>query len=365
MRNVMRSIAVVTVCTSLLIWAAYRFSYAPINKFSSAPDKIGSKIFGSSSSAARAVYVLTSKLQLPAPDLYSGLRDLRNVDRLRPRSYMFGRVKQGGWWYFYPVAIAVKTPLAVLFLAAFGALSLGVSWFRTRTDWQRPVPLVAALAPIVVAAPSHLDIGVRHVMPVFAFLSMLAAVGAVKLWNARSARTNDSQSKSRMALWGRPAAVVILLAWFAVSSARAHPDYLSYFNERGGSTPADILVISDLDWGQDLARLATYLREHQVKHISIAYDGYFDPDALGFPETEHVNCRATPSAWVAVEVRRARLYPECYPWLSQQNLITTVGQTMLIYYLPGPHLPAVAPAITGNPAQNTAAPAAPSTKTPD
>jgi len=364
LRDVMASIAMVTICAFLVIWAAYRFSHAPINEISPRPDKIAARVFGSSSSVARGVHVLTTKMQLPAPELLEGLRQLREINSSRPRSYLFGRVKRGGWWYFYPVAIAVKTPLAVLLLALIGAVWLSTNWLRTRSDWQAAVPIVAFLAPIVIAAPSKLDIGVRHVMPVFAFLSMLAAVGAVKLWNSRPARTHDSQTEARMALWGGRAAVVILLAWFMVSSARAHPDYLSYFNELGGSNPANILVISDLDWGQDLARLATYLREHQVKHVSIAYDypSLFDTNALGFPETEPIQCRgATPSGWIAVEVRRARLYPECYPWLSQQNLITTVGKTMLIYYAPEPHTPGGTHAITGNPAQS-AAPATPVTK---
>jgi len=364
MRDVMASIAIVTICAFLVIWAAYRFSHAPINEISPAPDRIAGRVFGPSSSAARGVHVLTTKVQLPAPELLEGLRQLRDVNSSRPRSYLFGRVKRGGWWYFYPVAIAVKTPLAVLLLAVIGVVLLSTNWLGARTDWQAPVPIVAFLAPIAIAAPSKLDIGVRHVMPVFAFLSMLAAVGAVRLWNGQPARTHDSHTGSRVAVWGGRATVVILLAWFVVSSARAHPDYLSYFNELGGNNPANILVISDLDWGQDLARLATYLRERQVRHLSIAYDypSLFDTTALRFPETEPINCRgASPSGWIAVEVRRARLYPECYPWLSQQHLITTIGKTMLIYYIPEPHTPGGAPAITGNPAQGAAS-ATPVTK---
>jgi hypothetical protein len=117
------------------------------------------------------------------------------------------------------------------------------------------------------------------------------------------------------------------------SSARVHPDYLSYFNELAGSHPENILLISDVDWGQDLTRLATYLREHRVEHISVAYDGFFDPNALEFPDMEYVTCDATPSGWVAIEERRARLYRECYPWLDQQKLVTKVGKTMLLYYV--------------------------------
>jgi hypothetical protein len=176
--------------------------------------------------------------------------------------------------------------------------------------------------------PTSLDIGVRHVMPVFAFLSMLAAVGAVRLWN-----WNGSAQ-----VWGGHAAVALLSAWFVVSSAWAHPDYLAYFNELGGKHPENILVISDVDWGQDFTRLSNYLREQQINHISIASAHVFDPVALGFPETEHIPCGATPSGWVAVEMRSLRVYPECFPWVGQQKLITTVGKTELIYYVPDSHL---------------------------
>jgi hypothetical protein len=335
-RGVIRSIAVATLCVFLVIWTVYRFSHAPINKLSSAPDKIATRVFGPTSSATRGVHFLTSRLQLPAPELYNGLRDLRDDNRDAPRSYLLGRVKQGGWWYFYPVAIAVKTPLAVLLLALIGAISLAGDWLRSRADWQRPVPLVAFVAILVIAAPTKLDIGVRHVMPVFAFLSMMAAVGAVVLWNGGLARAQSLPYKSRTMLWAARTAIVVLFAWLIVSSARAHPDYLSYFNELGGRDPANILVISDVDWGQDFTRLSAYLSEHQVKHISVASDTYFDPAALGFPETVLLKCREAATGWITIEERRARVHPECYQWIAAQPMKTYVGKTMRVYYIPEP-----------------------------
>ncbi len=332
--GVMRSAAVGLVCVFLVIWAAYRFSHAPVKQFSSAPDRIAARVFGPSSSVTRGVDVLTSNLQLPAPALYNGLRDLRNVNRSAPSSYLLGKVKDGGWWYFYPVAIVVKTPLAVLLLALIGSISLTRGWFRTRTDWQRPVPIVAFLAPIVAAAPTRLDIGVRHVMPVFAFLSMLAAVGAVIVWNWWPGRASGSQTESRVTV-GR-AITVVLLAWFVVSSALAHPDYLSYFNELGGSNPANILVISDVDWGQDFTRTSTYLRQQNIQHVSVASDNYFDPATLGFPETTLLKCREAATGWVVIEERRIRVNPQCYQWLGSPPLKAFVGKTMRVYYIPAP-----------------------------
>ena len=336
LRGVMGQIAVGLTCIFLVIWPVYRFSHVPISKLSGAPDRIAARVFGPSSAATGGIRSLTATLQVPAPEFLGGLRDLRDINRLGARSYLFGQYKEGGWWYFYPVAIAVKTPLAVLLLAILGAVSLIRKWFRGDGDWQRLVPIVALVAVIVVAAPTRLDIGVRHVMPVFVFLSMLAAVGAVWLWNVRPLGSRDTQTRSHMAMWAGPAAVIILFTWFVVSSARAHPDYLAYFNELGGSNPAEILVISDLDWGQDLTRLSTYLNEQQIKHVSIAYDGYYDAPTLGLPETVKLRCGETATGWIAIEERRARVHSECYEWIASQPLTAYVGKTMRVYYLPEP-----------------------------
>jgi hypothetical protein len=78
-----------------------------------------------------------------------------------------------------------------------------------------------------------------------------------------------------------------------------------------------------------------YLHDQQIKHISITYDGWFVPESLGFPETDNItlNCGTRPSGWVAMQVRRARVHPDCYPWLAQEHRVTTVGKTMWIYYV--------------------------------
>jgi len=355
LREVARSAAVATICVFFIIWAAYRFSHAPINKVSPAPDRIAKRLFGQSS-MTKAIHVLTGAVQMPAPELYLGLRGLRDINNMHPRSYMFGRVKQGGWWYFYPVAIMVKTPLAVLVFAVFGAVLLVADWWRRRTDWQPLVPLLAIISILVIAAPTKLDIGVRHVMPVFAFISMLAGVGAVRIWNWHSLNTQAEHRRSRFRTWAGPVATLMLFTWLLLSSGRAHPDYLSYFNELGGKHPEDILLMSDFDWGQDLARLSNYLREHQVKHINIGYSGVYDPGALGLPETRQLECGTAPVGWVAMEMRRARLSPDCFPWLNQLRPLTTVGKTMQIYYLPETQGPSADHATGEKPEQNDGVP---------
>jgi hypothetical protein len=237
-------------------------------------------------------------------------------------SYIFGQVRDGGFWYFFIVSLALKTPLAVLLLAAFGTGIAVARYLHDRSDWEGAAPLACAVMIMIVTMPSRIDSGVRYVMPVYVFLSMLAALAVVVLWNRQQHRT------------AARAAVVVLLGWMAVSSALSHPDYLAYFNEFGGKDPSRLLVIGDLDWGQDMTRLAAYLHEKQINHISIVYDGFYDPTSLDLPETIKEGCHGIPTGWVAVSARRALRSPECVEWLPQQRRLDIIGKTMWIYYVP-------------------------------
>ena len=321
-RALVRTIAVAVLCAFLTTWAVYRFSHAPMGQATKFPDHVAAKIFGPSSGMTRLVSDVTSRVPVPAPELIDGLRVLRRQNEEGTRSYLFGRIKEGGFWYFFVAALAVKTPLAALLLGALGSVIVVRRYWQDRSDWQSPAPLASAIMILIVTAPAGMNSGVRHVLPEYVFLSIYAGLGFMALWQHR-----DHQSLYRIT-------AVVLFVWLTVSSALSHPDYLAYFNEFGGSDPSRLLVISDLDWGQDLTRLSDYLRQQKINHISIAYEGFYDPDSLGLPETVKLKCGDVPSGWVAVAVRRARRSPECWPWLPQQQRLTIVGKTMWIYHVP-------------------------------
>lgn len=321
-RVIFRTLMVVVLCAFTVTWAIYRFSHAPMNQVTTLPDRAAARVFGPSSGMTSLVRQITSKVPVPAPEIPDGIRYLREQNREGSRAYLFGQIKEGGFWYFFIAALAVKTPLAVLLLGAFGSVVVMLRYLRDRTDWESPAPLACTIMILIVTMPSRIDTGVRYVLPVFIFLSMLAALGLATLWQER-----------RYPAIARTVAV-LLVAWLAISSARSHPDYLAYFNEFGGKDPSRLLVVGDLDWGQDLTRLAAYLRERQINHISIAYEGFYDPDALGLPDTVKLKCGAVPSGWVAIAVRRVRRSPECWPWLPQNQRVAVVGKTMWIYHVP-------------------------------
>jgi hypothetical protein len=313
---------VAALCAFLSLWAVYRFSHVPLAQATQIPERVSARYFGPSSSFTAAVHAVTSHVPVPAPEFFDGIRMLRDQNRQGSRGYLFGEVRDGGWWYFFFVALALKTPIAVLLLSCLGGVLVVRQYWRDTQNWEVVAPFAAFAMIMLSSMPSHLDSGVRYVLPVFVFLSILAAFGLTSLWNVEGHRTVCRS------------AAVLLFGWLTLSSAISHPDYLAYFNEFGGKDPSHKIVVGDLDWGQDFSRLASYLREHSINHVSVAADTFIEPSPLGLPQTEFLKCNGPkPSGWVAVELRRERLHLECYPWLAQQRAVTRVGKTMDIYYL--------------------------------
>ena len=131
-----------------------------------------------------------------------------------------------GWWYYYPVALAVKTSIPLLILAAWGA---GICSRRFAAAAYR-LPLAFALGIMLPAMAGSVDIGVRLILPIYIALAILAAIAVA----------------SSPAPW-RCVLSTALLLWLMVAGIHCHPAYLSYFNAFAGRDPSKILVDSNLD----------------------------------------------------------------------------------------------------------------------
>src|SRR5581483_10715682 len=97
-------------------------------------------------------------------------------NRLGHPSYLLGQRSMTGWWYFFPVVLAVKTPLAFLVLP--------VIWLVTARRPAVPrlwIPAAFSAAILLVGMAGHIDIGVRHILPFYIGLSVIVACAAVQL----------------------------------------------------------------------------------------------------------------------------------------------------------------------------------------
>src|SRR6185436_18301178 len=205
-----RGLAVAAGVALVVVTAGYRFEIRrPVDVAADAPQ------FFEAAHIPRAL----AYVPLPAPSLPIGLAQVRLHDRGGHNAFLLGKQSRTGWWYYFPVVFFFKTPLPLLILFLAGA-------FYRRT---REFALIAA-AILLFAMTASLNIGLRHILPIYAPFSIVAAFGAVALW--RRARL----------------LVIALLAWLVLGVAVAHPDYLAWFNEVAGRNPARIAVDSNLDW---------------------------------------------------------------------------------------------------------------------
>ena len=277
-----------------------------------------------------------SGIPVPLTALYLGVRELAHHNVLGHAFFLLGSVGAFGDWRFFPVALAVKTPITVLVTGGVGAVLLARRAMRER-DWRLWMPILAAVAVLMVSIPARINVGVRHVLPVYVTLAIGGGIAAVAFWR---------RFRSPVARGAFVAAAIAGL-W---STARVHPDYLAYFNELAGQRPERILVDSDLDWGQDLPRLRSALGMRGIDSVTIAYFGSAAPELYGIPVRRRWKRGDDVHGWFVVSqtlrqrgeaqlIMRSRddfewdLRPAAFDWLDPYEPAFTVGKSLLVYYL--------------------------------
>lgn len=312
------TLVAIAVC-GLTVWAGVRFSIGPLLLESDTATKgfpfpSIPKITGLSQD--RVIEILEAPVY-PAGEIFRGVLEVHEHNHSGHRSYLLGEIGKHGWWYFFPVAFGVKTPIPFLLLGLVSLGMLFVTGVRQR-DWRLPALVGCAVAIMAIAMTARLNLGVRHILVLYPLLALAAAsLGGAAL-----------RSKAVMTT------VVVLLGWQSVESLRAHPDYLPYFNQIAGDHPEDFLVGSDLDWGQDLLRLEQTVRELKIEKLHIAYSGSAEPEFFDFPELANLADDDRPTGWVAVSLTGLKLYPARYGWLESYEPYTLVGKSIRLYRIP-------------------------------
>ncbi|MCJ7737437.1 MAG: glycosyltransferase family 39 protein, partial [Anaerolineae bacterium] len=172
----------------LTIWAVYGFTCGPVN--------------GTGPS-------------LPAPDHWGEIVSLvQRLNRSDP-AFLMGQVYSGGWWPYFPIVFAIKTPLGTLILIILATWFLIFDWSLKR-DLALLLPVAAYFGSALVG---NLNTGYRMILPIVPFLAVHAA------------RIADARATIR---WPSPRVraytTYLLVAITAVGSIGSYPHYLAYFN---------------------------------------------------------------------------------------------------------------------------------------
>jgi len=303
----------------LTLWAGYRFAVGPLVPPASPP--------GAAPPGSSLIERAAQAPVFPAPALFEGIGQLAAKNRAGHKSYLLGEVRDTGWWYFFPVAIAVKTPIPFLLLVAAGVVAaLRAPPGSERRRRLEPAAIAAAI--LLVCLPSRINIGLRHVLPIYPFLAIAAGLGTVTLFRLRRAAPAGA------------VATAVLVAWQLVSSARSHPDYIAWFNTLAGDRPERILVDSDLDDGQDLKRLADTLRARRIPEVWLAYAGSATVAEHGLPPVRWLQPHQPVRGWVAASLYSLKLGSlgrpghDDFAWLERYRPVARVGKSIRLYYLP-------------------------------
>lgn len=322
-----RSLALAAAAAALVVWALYRFSWARLPGF---PTQ--------DSTLAWVIYGVGRHVPLPAPDFWRAFAIVSADNSIGRHAYLLGATRVGGFPEFFFVALLVKTPLPFLALAAVGGVVMVYQGGRER-DWQRLAPVLGAAAILAVAGFTRINIGLRHILPIYPLLAIVAGAGAAWLWKA--ARQRDDSPRAG---WGARAAAGVVLAgllgWQVWEGVAAHPDYLAYFNQFAGGHGEEILVDSDLDWGQDVLRLAAELQRRKIDDVWFAYFGSANPWLNGMPHSRPLEANQPVTGWVAISEYRLKLgdiSPNTwhgYDWLKKYQPVARVGKSILLYYIP-------------------------------
>ncbi|MDI6602757.1 MAG: glycosyltransferase family 39 protein [Patescibacteria group bacterium] len=266
-------------------------------------------------------------------------------------TYFLGKISAAGWKNYFPVVYVIKEPLAFHILTLIALLYL--AWLIKKPFWINPFqrikdwikshfPEFAMFSFITLywltSLTSNLNIGVRHLLPVFPF-TMILVSAAIIHW------LKPPLLKLKYAL------LIILILWQAVSVISIYPHFLAYFNEiAGGADKAYIYVTnSNLDWGQDLKRLKKWVDQKEIDKIYVDYFGggdakYYLKEKYASWQGQRDPKELPKGSYLAISatfLQGGRGFPapgfdqphSYYHWLDQYQPLKKIGYSIFIYYI--------------------------------
>lgn len=241
------------VISVFVLWGIYAFEWRPY-RFTSTPFTNLNQISG------------------PLSTFLAGIEQILGVSEGGRPAFLMGEFSIDGWWYYFPVAFSIKTPILVLLLFLVAAILLLV---HRDTRQRVSYLLIPALGFFFISMLSALNIGYRHLLPILPFLYVMAS-GLIVIPGISGNATEIRQYIARYTLLGALISVLAIDIFL-------HPHHLSYFNLFVGG-PANghkYLVDSNLDWGQDLLRLKAWMADNDVDQLKLSWFGTADPDYYG------------------------------------------------------------------------------------
>ena len=283
--------------------------------------------------------------------------------------YFLGQVSAGGWHNYFPTVFAIKEPIPSLLLLL---IALGSGFVRLvksiseKSRWPRFCGWVwqhfsefSAICFVIfywaTSLRSPLNIGFRHLLPTLPLTYFLVGYEIKKWWCGEYRQFFPSRwaeikyyFKKFGGLLLKTTVIGILLLWYLAETISIAPNFIAYFNELvgGAQNGYKYVVDSNLDWGQDLKKLAAFVKENKINKIKVDYFGGGSPQYyLGekFEPWSSSKGRPEANSWLAVSLTFLqnsqgqpvpgfdRKTEDSYSWLQGEKPFSRIGYSIFIY----------------------------------
>ena len=344
------SVAVMIMGFVTVVWPVYALhtmNYPPLRQKSDTTRLLES--YGNRKFADRVIWLSDKPFLRPLAQYGLGLLLVNQRSIGGNTTYFLGEVSKHAWKKYFPVVYFIKEPLAFWFLVAivigflltkFRKLGSGIEyWFRTNFD--KFAMLLWLAIYWIVSIRANLNIGVRHLMPVYGFTYILVSSSIVSTY------------EHLQLVWKKWFLVVLIaiFGWYLAENLMIYPYYLTYFNQVAGGPSGghNYVVDSNLDWGQDAKRLAEWLKANNVQEkVYLDYFGwsdqsYYYPDkyvglsAGKFKSLQDFFKENSQGGWMAVSVSfymgsRGDVANN-YVWLDSVKPTAVIGNSIFIWHL--------------------------------
>lgn len=242
-------------------------------------------------------------LPVPVPTHWQNLRFL---DQYTDVYFALGEWSADGWWWYFPLAWAIKNPLPLLIGFVFGLVVL------LRRPPSMPRLLALGFFPLlytVIAIRQRMNLGYRHFLPVHPFLYLIVGGGIAQL----------VQERRSVWRWG----FSVLGIWYVLGTLRVFPYPISFFNELVGGAEGGYRYLSDsnVGWGQTDDLLESYARAHPEVQVR-------PPTARFRPPAGRYLVSASYLQGIGLGDRDA------YAWFRQQPPQDMLAFSLLLYDVP-------------------------------
>ncbi|HEY8563459.1 MAG TPA: glycosyltransferase family 39 protein [Pyrinomonadaceae bacterium] len=261
-----------------VLWAFYGFRYRALPQPDAATVSVAEYIVANgrletADSKSAKIVARVAEWRI-FPESYTlGLADI--VATNSRLMVLFDRAYPTGQWFYFPVSFMIKSSVALLLLLPLGFL---FSIFNPEKRREMMFLLAPPVAFFAVALTSGINIGVRHILPVYPFFIVAAAVGAV--WMSRRARV------FRYFL-------IMLIFYHALTAIRTAPEYLAFANDFWGGTENSYRYFRDpnLDYGQNIKFVKEYVEREGITDCWAALAGNIELTIASQP------CRTMPGSF--------------------------------------------------------------------